>query len=195
MADLKAARTLPARASAAGWRTLEPLSCWSLRVELRAAAGPMSAAELPLAVDACRAATRGEWSALWLGPDEQLLVGPDSAHTQLASRLAAALDGIPHSIVDVSHRQGAIELHGPGAAQLLAMGCPLDLDLAQAPVGFCTRTVYAKAEVVLWRQDAQRFQLQVWRSFLPYLTGLLTLGSQELATGSEAASLRPLQNL
>jgi heterotetrameric sarcosine oxidase gamma subunit len=41
--------------------------------------------------------------------------------------------------------------------------------------------VYAKAEVVLWRQDAQRFQLQAWRSFLPYVTGLLTLGSQELA--------------
>jgi sarcosine oxidase, subunit gamma len=181
MPDMPAARTLPARASAAGWRTLDPLSCWSLRVDLMAAAGPMAAAELPLAVDACRAETRGEWSALWLGPDEQLLVGPDSIHTQLAPRLAAALAGMPHSLLDVSHRQAAIELSGPGATHLLAMGCPLDFDLGVAPIGFCTRTVYAKAEVVLWRQDAQRFQLQAWRSFLPYLTGLLALGSQELA--------------
>jgi sarcosine oxidase subunit gamma len=181
MADPKAARTLPARASGAGWRTLDPQSCWSLRVDLRAAAGPMTGAELPLALDACRAATHGGWSALWLGPDEQLLVGPDSAHAQLAPRLAAALAGIAHSIVDVSHRQAAIELTGPGATLLLAMGCPLDFDPAQAPVGFCTRTVYAKAEVVLWRQDRQRFQLQAWRSFLPYVTGLLALGSQELA--------------
>jgi sarcosine oxidase subunit gamma len=40
--------------------------------------------------------------------------------------------------------------------------------------------VYAKAEVVLWRQGTQQFQLQAWRSFLPYVTGLLALGSQEL---------------
>jgi sarcosine oxidase, subunit gamma len=195
MADMQAARTLPARASGAGWRTLDPLSCWSLRVDLVAAAGPMTAAELPLAVDACRAATHGEWSALWLGPDEQLLVGPDSAHTQLAPRLAAALNGIAHSLVDVSHRQAAIELSGPGATSLLAMGCPLDLDLGPVPVGFCSRTVYAKAEVVLWRQDTQRFQLQAWRSFLPYVTGLLALGSQELAEVTWAASSRNPQNL
>ena len=182
MAEMKAARTLPARASATGWCTLDPLSCWSLRVDLRAAAGPMSAAELPLAIDACRAVTLGEWTALWLGPDEQLLVGPDAAGTQLVPRLTTALDGVPHSLVDVSHRQAAIELSGPGATRLLAMACPLDFDSAQMPVGFCSRTVYAKAEVVLWRQEQQRFQLQAWRSFLPYVTGLLTIGSQELAT-------------
>ena len=181
MADMQAARTLPARASAAGWRTLDPLSCWSLRLDLAAAAAPMAAAELPIAVDACRAATHGEWSALWLGPDEQLLVGPASAHAQLAPRIAAALEGIAHSLVDVSHRQTAIELSGPAATHLLAMGCPLDLDSDHVPVGFCSRTVYAKAEIVLWRQEVQRFQLQAWRSFLPYVTGLLAVGSQELA--------------
>ena len=182
MAEMKAARILPARASAMGWRTLDPQSCWSLRVNLRAAAGPMSAAELSLAIDACRAVTRGEWTALWLGPDEQLLAGPDAAHAQLAPRLAAALAGITHSLVDVSHRQAAIELSGPGATRLLAMACPLDFDSAQMPVGFCSRTVYAKAEVVLWRQETERFQMQTWRSFLPYVTGLLAIGSQELAT-------------
>jgi sarcosine oxidase, subunit gamma len=182
MADVQAARTPPLRASAAGWRTLDPQSCWSLRVDLKAAAASMAAAELPLAVDTCRAATRGEWSALWLGPDEQLLVGPDSAHRLLAPLLATALDRISHSIVDVSHRQAAMELSGPGATRLLAMGCPLDFDSSRMPIGFCSRTVYAKAEVVLWRQDVQRFQLQTWRSFLPYVTGLLALGSQELAS-------------
>lgn len=183
MAEMKAARALPARASAAGWRMLDPQSCWSLRVDLLAATGPMTAAGLPIAVDACRAATRGEWSALWLGPDEQLLVGSDAAGTQLVPRLSEALDGISHSLVDVSHRQAAIELSGPGATRLLAMACPLDLDLAHAPVGFCTRTVYAKAEVVLWRQEAQRFQMQAWRSLLPYVTGLLAIGSAEFSAG------------
>lgn len=181
MASLAASRTLPTRASGAGWRTLDPQSCWSLRVELAAAAGPLAAAGLPLSTEACRAVTLGEWSALWLGPDEQLLVGPDLGQAQLAPRLAAALDGIAHSIVDVSHRQAAIELTGEKATALLAMACPLDLDPRVAPVGLCTRTVFAKAEIVLWRQAPQQFQLQAWRSFLPYVTGLLALGSRELA--------------
>lgn len=180
MVERNAARTLPPRANAPGWRTLDPQSCWSLRVDLPAAAGPFAAAGLPLSVEACRAQARGEWNALWLGPDEQLLVGPQSAHAQLAARVAAALDGIAHSLVDVSHRQCAIELGGAGATTLLAMACPLDTDLSAMPVGFCTRTVYAKAEVVLWRQAPQQFQLQAWRSFLPYVTGLLSLGSREL---------------
>lgn len=181
MTEPLARRTPPVRAGAAGWRTLDPLSCWSLRVDFAAAASGLTSAGLPLAREACRAQSQGEWSALWLGPDEQLLVGPISAHGQLAPRLAGALQGIASSLVDVSHRQGAVELSGPTAASLLAMGCPLDFDLPQMPIGFCTRTVYAKAEVVLWRQDAQRFQLQAWRSFLPYVTGLLAIGSQELA--------------
>ena len=181
MPEQRAARTLPPVAHAAGWRTLGPQSCWSLRVDLAAASAPMAAAGLPLAAVPCRAVTQAEWSALWLGPDEQLIVGPDASHAQLAPRLGAALEGLTHSLVDVSHRQSAIELAGPKATTLLAMACPLDFDLSQMPVGFCSRTVYAKAEVVLWRQDEQRFQLQPWRSFLPYVTGLLVIGSQELA--------------
>ena len=182
MLEGNAVRTRPAPLRAAGWRTLDAQSCWSLRVDLPAAAGPFSAAGLPLSVEVCRAQGQGEWSALWLGPDEQLLVGPESAHAQLAGRVAGALDGIAHSLVDVSHRQCAIEMSGPSATTLLAMACPLDLDLSVTPVGFCTRTVYAKAEVVLWRQAPQQFQLQAWRSFLPYVTGLLALGSRELSS-------------
>jgi sarcosine oxidase subunit gamma len=181
MADASAARTLPARASGAGWRTLDPLATLALRVDLAAAQAPLAAAGLPLSVDACRAVTGGAWTALWLGPDEQLLVGPDAAGMAGAANVAAALAAIPHSLVDVSHRQAAIELSGPDATRLLAMGCPLDFDSAQVPVGFCSRTVFAKAEVVLWRQEPQRFQLQAWRSFLPYVTGLLAIGSEELA--------------
>ena len=181
MAEAVAIRILPPRASGLGWRTLDPQSCWSLRVDPATAAAPLAAADLPLAIETCRAATQGEWAALWLGPDEQLLVGPESSHMQFPPRVAAALAGRAHALVDVSHRQAAIELAGPEATRLLALGCPLDLHLSQAPVGFCTRTVFAKAEVVLWRQAAEHFQLQAWRSFLPYVTGLLALGSAELA--------------
>jgi sarcosine oxidase subunit gamma len=37
----------------------------------------------------------------------------------------------------------------------------------------CTRTMLAKAEVVLWRPAAEEFHLEVWRSFAPYVTQFL----------------------
>ena len=37
----------------------------------------------------------------------------------------------------------------------------------------CTRTVFAKAEIVLWRRAEQRFHLEVARSFAAYVHELL----------------------
>ena len=51
--------------------------------------------------------------------------------------------------------------------------CPLDLDLREFPIGMCTRTVFAKADIVLWRTRAEAFHVEVWRSFAGYVTGLL----------------------
>jgi sarcosine oxidase subunit gamma len=142
-----------------------------------AAGAPVSDHALRLSLHACRALTCGDWTALWMGPDEQLLIGPSHSGPIIAQRIEAALQAIPHSVVDVSHRQSGLELTGPSASALLNSGCPLDLDLAAAPVGFCTRTVFSKAEIVLWRRAEHSFQLQTWRSFLPYLTGLLALAA------------------
>ena len=62
---------------------------------------------------------------------------------------------------------------------MLSSGCPLDLDLTAFPVGRCARTVFAKAEVILWRQAPEMFQIEVWRSFAEYATGLLELVGRE----------------
>jgi sarcosine oxidase, subunit gamma len=124
-------------------------------------------------VQACRALTEGERAALWLGPDEWLLIAPEAEGAAVASALEAALAHLPHSLVDVSHRQGAYLLQGPQATTLLAAGCPLDLDESAFPIGMCTRTVLAKAEVVLWRRARQTFQLEVARSFVAYVSRFL----------------------
>ena len=56
---------------------------------------------------------------------------------------------------------------------ILSGACPLDLDLSEFPIGMCTRTVLAKADIVLWRTREDAFHLEVWRSFAGYVTGLL----------------------
>ncbi|MGN6454121.1 MAG: sarcosine oxidase subunit gamma [Steroidobacteraceae bacterium] len=135
---------------------------------VRAAAEPT--AGVGFSAQPCRAVTQGERATLWLGPDEWLLTAPEAEGPALAGSLEKALAGIPHSLVDVSHRQSGCELRGPQAAILLSAGCPLDLDESAFPIGMCTRTVLAKAEVVLWRSAAQTFRLEVARSFVAYVS-------------------------
>jgi sarcosine oxidase subunit gamma len=135
-----------------------------------------------LGEDACRAVTRGERSALWLGPCETLLIAPAAAaEYRAAAAVEHALEGIAHALVDVSHRQVALEVFGPHATLLLNAACPLDLDPAVFPVGMCTRTVLAKAEIVLWRRRPDAFHLEVWRSFSGYVGGVLAEVSREFA--------------
>jgi sarcosine oxidase subunit gamma len=137
----------------------------------RAAAGRAFGVAFP--EDACRANSAGERAALWLGPDEHLLLAPDGTQERIAAELEIALAGIPHSLVDVSQRQVAIPVAGANARDLLSSGCPLDLDPDVFPVGTCTRTLFGKAEVLLWRASAEEYHLEVGRSFAGYVLGCL----------------------
>lgn len=152
---------------------LPPLSRFLLRG--RDAAAEAAAAPLGFAVprEACRAAVAGDRAALWLGPDEWLVLAPVDEAEGLRGALTHALAELPHGLVDVSHRQIALEVVGAGAATLLEAGCPLPLHAAAFPVGMCTRTVLGKAEIVLWRTAPGRFHLEVWRSFADYAWRLL----------------------
>ena len=63
-------------------------------------------------------------------------------------------------------------MSGPSAARLLSAGVPLDLDLSAFPLGMATRTLLMKAEIGLWRREAERFaRLEVARSFQPLCRG------------------------
>lgn len=172
MPDLSQARTGPEVNESVWLRSLAPACRWVLRgaAEVRAAAA--TALGLSIPAQACRAGVCGDRAALWLGPDEWLLLAP-LAQAGLATRLERALRPYPHSLVDVSHRQVALVVRGAVATTLLASGCPLDLAPAAFPVGMCTRTMLAKAEVVLWRLAEQEFRIEVWRSFAPYLSQYL----------------------
>lgn len=127
---------------------------------------------------ACRSVQDSGLNALWLGPDEWLILNATPADSWV-SELTARLDGALCSLVDVSHRQVALTVHGPRAEDILATGCALDISIAAFPVGMCTRTMFAKAEIVLWRTGAASFHLEVWRSFARYVEALLREAESE----------------
>jgi sarcosine oxidase subunit gamma len=172
---LKAAtRSLPPVPPAAWLTAVPPALRYILHgdASARAAAAPVWGAGF--AEQACRAVVGNGRATLWLGPDEYLLLGVDAESEDVtAQALEQALGAFPHALVNVSHRQFALEISGPHAATLLSGACPLDLDLGAFPVDMCTRTVLAKADIVLWRTREDAFHLEIWRSFAGYVTGLL----------------------
>ncbi len=130
----------------------------------------------------CRAYALEGRAALWLGPDEYLLLAPVDEMRAIAMELTTALAGIPHSLVDVSQRQVAWQWSGPDASAILNSGCPLDLDPAEFPPGMCTRTILGKAQIVLWRKAAEEYHLEIWRSYSDYVREfLLDAARSELA--------------
>jgi sarcosine oxidase, subunit gamma len=121
-----------------------------------------------------RASEAGGRSALWLGPDEWLLIAEGEPPGEVGEDLEAALGDLPHSLVDVSQRQIGWELTGAAVARVLSAGCPLDLDERSFANGDATRTMLAKAEAILWRRGPLRFHLEVWRSFADYTVAFLS---------------------
>lgn len=107
-------------------------------------------------------------AALWLGPDEWVVI--DEASDPLADLAKAT---VLHSAVDISHRNVGIVVEGPGAEACLSAGCPQNLSLKTFPVGAASRTILGKSEIVLWRTGPQAFRVECWRSFSTYVMDFL----------------------
>ena len=191
-----AARREPEVPSAAWLTRLPPATRFAFHGGAEARAAAHSVWGVAFSEEACRANALAPRATLWMGPDEYLLLdfsrsGPPG-DPQLGGPVFDALEGamaaVPHALVDISHRQFACEVFGPHATTILSGACPLDLDLAEFPVGMCTRTVLAKADVALWRTRTDAFHLEVWRSFAGYVTGVLT----EIAAEFYSPESRPL---
>jgi sarcosine oxidase, subunit gamma len=137
------------------------------------------ALDLTLPREPCRAIAKGERAALFLGPDEWLLLAPAIEEPALRIALRNALHGVPHSLVDIGHAHAALTVSGPAAEAVLNAGCPLDLDLSIFHVNECTRTVFAKTEIVLWRVRPDCFRVETPRSYAAYLWQLLSEAAHE----------------
>jgi sarcosine oxidase, subunit gamma len=120
--------------------------------------------------------------ALWLGPDEWLVVGPEGQHEALQA-LRDGLAGAFGSIVDVSAHRTLLEIRGENAQDLLAHGIAIDLDLRSFPAGSCAQTLLAKAQVIIERRESS-FLLYVRTSFVRHVAEwLLDAVDLEITSG------------
>ena len=118
-------------------------------------------------------ASRQDRRALWLAPDEWLVVGPDGQQEALAQALRGGLNGDFGSIVDVSANRTVVEIRGAKAGDLLVYGVSIDLDQRTFGTEGCAQTLIAKAQVIIERRDALAFHLYVRTSFAGYVADWL----------------------
>ncbi len=185
--DIAKARNLPlaglaATAPKSAAVRLEPVALLTrLSLRLRPASLPAATKGLGFAlpVEPSRSAAKGDVKALWLGPDEWLILAPDAKGEAVRVALTAALTGQPASIVDISHRQAGLAVSGTRAGDTLSAFVALDLESSAFPVGMCTRTLLAKAEIVLWRAAPDTFQLEFARSLGAYVWASLEEARRE----------------
>ena len=131
-----------------------------------------------------RSERSGLWNALHLAPDEWLLIGPTGAEAELTKKLGNV--SIPQSLVDVGERTLSLEIAGAAAERVINGGCPLDLQISEFPPGACTRTLFGKVMILLWRlSDRDCFRMQYGRSYDDYIRALLALASEDLPGSSE----------
>ena len=136
---------------------------------------------------ACRATARApKMTALWLAPDEWLLVTPTLAEAAaLAPRLAAALAAHHHQLVDVSDYYTAVEAGGPATRQALAKLVAVDLHPRAWRRDEVLGTLLAKAAVQLWLvadeadADGPTVRIIVRRSLADHVWCLLAEAGRE----------------
>ncbi len=118
--------------------------------------------------------------AIWLGPDEWLLLADQNEPNAVVAELQAALTGRFASVVDISAGQTVIRLRGPATCAVLARGCALNLDPSTFPPGACVQTLLARAQALLVAVDAApTIDILVRRSFAPYVAAWLEDSGRE----------------
>ena len=118
-------------------------------------------------------------AALWLGPDEWLIVGPPESEPELEAEFAA----LGASVVDVSANRTTLELRGARVGELLEFGCPIALDPRVFGPGRCAQTLLARANVLIWfltDEPEPVYRVFVRPSFAAYVAAWLVDASEGL---------------
>lgn len=119
-----------------------------------------------------RVETGAEGLAIWMSPDELLLVVDYATVAQTVTALETALAGEFALAVNVSDARAVFTLKGAQARDVLAKVCPVDFaDFAEGEV---RRTRAAQVAAAIWRGADDEWTLVCFRSVAQYMFDLLS---------------------
>lgn len=107
--------------------------------------------------------------AIWLSPDEHLVV--DVSREQIPGEVeleAAALEGLPGQLLDLSANRAVLELSGTCAREVLEKGCHIDLHPREFPIGTAVSTLLGPVPVILHRSGEFDYRILPRSSFATF---------------------------
>ena len=115
----------------------------------------------------------GDRRALWLGPDESLLICADQDATELHRTLSTQLADQHFQLTLLSDALTVYELDGPYVREILAKGCALDLHGSVFRPGQCAQSSLERTAVTLMCEAVNSFRLICRTSFSDYVEAWL----------------------
>jgi len=110
-------------------------------------------------------------SAIMIGPDEWYLTAPIAQHDQIIADFTKFYEIQLHSLVDISNREISIVVEGTQSAYLLQALIAFDVENMAVTSG--RRTILDRVQIILMREQQDRFRIEVWASFAEHVWQLL----------------------
>jgi sarcosine oxidase, subunit gamma len=126
----------------------------------------------------------GDMKALWLSPDQWLILCPGDKTAKILGELTAALNGIHSLAVDVSDMRAIIRLEGEHARTTVMKGTSIDLTHGDYPPGTVRRMKFAEVGALLHIIEQDVIEIYVFRSYADYAWEFL------LKAGRKGAEVR-----
>lgn len=126
--------------------------------------------------------------ALWLGPEEWLMVCAPGSEAGLADALRRELAGRRAAVTDVGEARTVIALSGPKARQVLMKGCSLDFHPKSFAPGHCTQSPLAHLPAIIHhiafdkKTGGSDYDIYIARSFAEFLWRWLEDAGDEYGT-------------
>jgi sarcosine oxidase, subunit gamma len=155
----------------AGLRGMVTLRADLSAAKVRAAVKKVAGVELP----AMRRVTLdGARGALWMSPDELLLLVPHGEAALAVESLSKALAGVHHLAAEVSDARAVFRIEGAAWRDVLAKLTPADLRPGAFAPGEVRRTRLAQVPAAFWMTGAESVELVCFRSLARYVFDLLS---------------------
>ena len=113
--------------------------------------------------------TAGERHAVWLGPDEFMIICEAGKDEELASAIHTSFGSLHAAVTNITDALAAFHLKGAAVRQVLAKGCALDLHQNSFTSDDAAQTLLSHAAVTIMALADDEFIVICRTSFASYL--------------------------
>ncbi len=120
----------------------------------------------------------GDTGAIWMSPDELLLLVPHARADETCASLAETLRGEHALAVNVSDARALFRVSGSPAREVMGKLAPVDFAPGAFEPGHIRRSRMAQVSAAFWMDDAESFRIICFRSTADYVFKLLKAAAQ-----------------